>query len=135
MVHILQRVRSTKPCIIPSVPATTPSPLTPDSVLPSGERRIWEEPIRKLSKDNKGHFSILSWSGNIYLLLAYQRDCNIILVKYFCSKNDRHCIDVYRNIRQCIQQHNHKLHLQILNNEDRADYCRTIREDEKKRSN
>ena len=62
------------------------------------------------------HFSIHSRSGNLYLMLDYNCDCNVILVEPFCSKNYRHCLATCNNTRTKIKQRGHDVNLQVLDN-------------------
>ena len=97
--HILQTwqgVRSTKPWTTPEEYSATSSPTTLYPLLLTKELKIWEELISKIYTDYMGRFPIRSCIGNLYLILSYQCDCNIILVEPFLPKQDRHRLATYK---------------------------------------
>ena len=59
-------------------------------------------------------------------MLAYNVDNNAILVPFFQSCNDRNCIYAYNIIMSRLKSKGHSVDLQVLDNEDSAEYRRTI---------
>ena len=74
-------------------------------------------------------FPILSLSCNLYLMLAYHYEFDVILVNPFCSKHDRQRLVAYKNIHRRIKSRGHKVNLQVLDNESSAAYFQTIKEE------
>ena len=82
--------------------------------------------INKLYTDDTGRFPIRSQSGNQYLMIAYHQPTNAILVEPFQSRRDVHRITAYNNIMTRINNNNHRVDLQILDNEASTTYKNTI---------
>ena len=82
--------------------------------------------INKLYTDDTGRFPIRSHSGNQYLMIAYHQPSNAILVEPFQSRRDVHRITAYNNIMTRINNNNHQVDLQILDNEASTKYKNTI---------
>lgn len=100
------------------------SPLQP----PTNHIHIYEEPLSKLFTDDTGQFPIRSRSGNQYIMVAYHEDSNTILVEAFKNKSDKNRIPAYESIMRRLKAREHKIDLQILDNEISAEYKRVIEE-------
>ena len=53
--------------------------------------------------DNCGRFLIQAQSGNQYIMVAYHDKANVILIKGFQSRHDKHRIPAYNAIMQCLK--------------------------------
>ena len=77
MVHHVQNrqgVRSTKKKITATIPQEQQLPQ-----VRSNELHIHVTPISKLYTDDTGRFPIHARSGNLYIIIAYHCDANLIL--------------------------------------------------------
>ena len=84
MVQTRQNVRSTKP----KPPSTSPiivkvedNDQVPINEKPSNDLHISVQPMSKLYIDDTGQFTVRSWSGNQYIMIAYHCDSNAILAQ------------------------------------------------------
>ena len=64
-----------------------------------------------------------------YLILAYQCNCNTILVAPFSTKHDRHCIHAYNSIMNRFKRRGDKVSHQVLGNESSQEYRCVITEE------
>ena len=88
MVNLVQRhqvAKSTKPK--PPPPSATEEPMPQ---FQSNELFLQVKPINKLYTDDTGRFPIRSWSGNLYIMITYHCDVNLILAVPFKTRKDTH---------------------------------------------
>ena len=93
------------------------------------ELHIWDNPIRKLYTDDCGRSPIRSRSGNEYIMIAYHCDSNTILQAPFFNRKDKHRIRAYNSIMQRLTKKGHQVDVQILDNEVRTEFRKTIVDD------
>ena len=108
----IQGVRSTK--------TKAPTTSQKEHVLPqvrSNELHIHVTPISKLSTADTGRFPVHVRSGNIYIMIAYHCDANLILAEPFASRKDAHRLLAYNKIMQRLTDNKLSVDLQILDNE------------------
>ena len=131
MVQTRQGVRSTKPK--PTKFTTTeltatepPIPLLP--CIPSSKTHIYEESIRKMYTYDFSCLPIRERSGNQYIMIAFHCNNNTILNPPFKTRGDNHRISAYNYIIQQITSRNHKVDIQVLDNEVNEAYKKAITE-------
>ena len=76
----------------------------------------------KLYTDDTGRFPFDARSGNRYIMIAYHCDANLILAEPFSSRKDAHQLSAYNKIMQRLTDNKLSVDLQILDNEDSAEY-------------
>ena len=109
--HFVQKrqgVRSTKI----KAPVTSPQ----EHVLPqvrSNELHIHVNPISKLYTDDTGRFPVHARSGNIYIMIAYHCDANLILAEPFFSRKYTHQLLAYNKIMQRLTENKLSVYLQM----------------------
>ena len=74
-----------------------------------------------------GRFPVHARSGNIYIMIAYHCNTNLILSEPFSSRKDTHRLFVYNKIMQQLTYNKLIVDLQILDNEASAEYKRYIK--------
>ena len=112
MAQSRQGTRSTKPKPAAEVPLPDISRQLPAER--SNKLFVVIEPTSKLYTDDMDRFPVRSRSGNHYIMLAYHADCNVILVKAFESRHDRHRIAAYDRIMQRLKLGGHSVDLKVL---------------------
>jgi hypothetical protein len=88
--------------------------------------------LETLFTDCIGRFPVRSVSGNQHVMCAYHVGANVILVKAYQTKHDRHQIPAYSRIMEQLKQTNVQVKMQVLDNEVSAKYIKTITEKWKK---
>ena len=81
-----------------------PTSLTPPAPVKSKDLIVRIESVSKLYSDDMGRFPVRSRSGNYFIMLAYQVDCNVILIESFQSRHDRHRLAAADRIMTRIQK-------------------------------
>ena len=125
MGHLVQKRQGVRPT---KKKLTTTSPQ--EQQLPqvrSNELHIHVTPISKLYTDDTGRFPIHARSGNLYIMIAYHCDANLILANPFSSRNYTHQLLAYDKIMQRLTNNKLTVYLQILDNEAIAEYKRVIK--------
>ena len=84
-------------------------------------------PISKLYTDDTGRFPVHARSGNIYIMISYYCNANLILVEPFSSRKDAHRLLAYNKIMQRLTDNKLCVDLQILDNEASEEYKRSIK--------
>ena len=95
-------------------------------MTPSHEMHTKIENISKLYPDDTGRFTILSRSGNKYIIVAYHCGSNDIFAAPFKSRTDKHILLAYGAIMQRLKDRNMMLYLQIVDKEAINKYKRII---------
>ena len=83
----------------------------------SNELHVFVTPISKLYTDDTGRFPLLARSGNIYIVIAYHCDTNLILAEPFPSRKYAHRLLAYNKIMQRLTDNKLCVNLQILDKE------------------
>ena len=78
--------------------------------------------ISKFYTENTGRFPVQPCSGNQYVTITYQCDAKLILAVTFKTRKDTHRLKACDKIMQRLSDHKLNVDLQILNNEDIAEY-------------
>ena len=84
--------------------------------------------MRKRYSDDMGRFPVCSRNSNYFIMLAYHVECNVILVKPFQSRHDRHRLAAADRIMTRFDKNGHAVDLLILDNECSAAYKLQIEE-------
>ena len=124
MGHLVQKRQgfwSTKP----KIPATS-SPIPQLPQVRSNELHLQVTPISKLYTDDTSRFPVCAVSVNQYIMSAYHCNANLILTEPFASRKDTHRLLAYDKIMQSLSDNQLIVDLQILYNEESAEYKRAI---------
>ena len=91
-------------------------------MTPSHEMHTKIEIISKLYPDDTGRFTILSRSGNKYIIVAYHCGSNDIFAAPFKSRTDKHILLAYGAIMKRLKDRKMLVDLQILDNKASTEY-------------
>ena len=125
MGHLVQKRQGVSPTKPKLTATSSPEPKLPQ--VRSNELHIQVTPISKLYTDNTGRFPIHAHSGNQYIMIAHPCNSNLILAEPFSSRKDTHQLLAYYSIMQRLTDNKLLVDLQILDNEDSAEYKRDIK--------
>ena len=89
---------------------------------PANEFHVFEFAVATLYTDDCGRFPIRAQSGNQYILVAYHNKANVILIKGFQTRHDRHRIPAYNAIMQRFKDRGIAVTNQVLDNEASVAY-------------
>ena len=84
--------------------------------------------ISKLYNDDTGRFTVISRTGNQYIMVAYHCDSNTTMAVPFKSRKDKDRMVDYNTIMQRLKDRNILLNLQILDNEASNEYKTIIKD-------
>ena len=115
MVQTRQHVRSTRPTRKLDKPT---EPIPPEGVPKEGKSTIHIKTnyISKLYTDDTGRFTVVSWKGNQYIIVAYHCYSNAIMVAPFKTRKDKERMAIYNTIMQRLKDRDMLVNLQILDN-------------------
>ena len=84
---------------------------------PANELQFFECAVATLYTDECGCFPICTQSGNQYIMGAYHDKANVILIKGFQTRHNRHRIPAYNAIMQRLKDRGITIRNQVLDNE------------------
>jgi hypothetical protein len=87
---------------------------------------IMEFPLIKIYTDDNRRLPIRARSGNQYITIAYQSQCNAIICAPYANRSNKHQLATYNSIMHRLTNHGHNVNLQILDNKISAKFKSTI---------